>query len=62
MLLGGWPRTNSYTRSLLGCRLPVHERQWVRHVIGVPGGGSAYATAGEVGKNDLHCIHHNGMS
>jgi hypothetical protein len=23
-------------------RLPVHERQWIQHVIGVPGGGSAY--------------------
>lgn len=23
-------------------RIPVHERQWIQHVIAVPGGGSAY--------------------
>jgi hypothetical protein len=28
--------------------LPVHERQWTRHVIAVPGGGSAYAYNGDV--------------
>lgn len=29
-------------------RLPVHERQWVRHVIAVPGGGSAYMSSADV--------------
>ncbi|EJD53722.1 hypothetical protein AURDEDRAFT_110488 [Auricularia subglabra TFB-10046 SS5] len=29
-------------------RLPVHERQWVRHVIAVPGGGSAYMSNADV--------------
>lgn len=26
-------------------RLPVHERQWIQHVMAVPGGGSAYESA-----------------
>ncbi|EJD43987.1 hypothetical protein AURDEDRAFT_114493 [Auricularia subglabra TFB-10046 SS5] len=29
-------------------RLPVHERQWIRHVIAVPGGGSAYESNADV--------------
>ncbi|KAH7106136.1 hypothetical protein BKA62DRAFT_688974 [Auriculariales sp. MPI-PUGE-AT-0066] len=29
-------------------RLPVHERQWVRHVMAVPGGGSAYMSNADV--------------
>ncbi|KAH7106114.1 hypothetical protein BKA62DRAFT_688889 [Auriculariales sp. MPI-PUGE-AT-0066] len=29
-------------------RLPVHERQWIRHVIAVPGGGSAYMSTADV--------------
>lgn len=29
-------------------RLPVHERQWVKNVIAVPGGGSAYMSNGIV--------------
>lgn len=24
-------------------RIPVHERQWLQHIMAVPGGGSAYA-------------------
>ncbi|KZV85503.1 hypothetical protein EXIGLDRAFT_726077 [Exidia glandulosa HHB12029] len=29
-------------------RLPVHERQWIRHVVAVPGGGSAYELNADV--------------
>jgi hypothetical protein len=29
-------------------RLPVHERQWVRHVMAVPGGGSAYESNADI--------------
>ncbi|KZV88917.1 hypothetical protein EXIGLDRAFT_722096 [Exidia glandulosa HHB12029] len=29
-------------------RLPVHERQWVRHIIALPGGGSAYMSNADI--------------
>ena len=32
-------------------RMPVHERQWVRHLIAVPASGaSAYAYGAEIGE------------
>jgi len=29
-------------------RLPIHERQWIQHVVAVPGGGNAYETSADV--------------
>jgi hypothetical protein len=29
-------------------RLPIHEREWIQHVITVPGGGSAYESSAVV--------------
>lgn len=29
-------------------RLPIHEREWIQHVIAVPGGGSAYESSAVV--------------
>ncbi|KAH7106131.1 hypothetical protein BKA62DRAFT_668832 [Auriculariales sp. MPI-PUGE-AT-0066] len=39
---------SQFTMGQLFGRLPVHERQWVRHVMAVPGGGSAYAVNADV--------------